>query len=68
MPKGCANAYLTLKDNTWILYYDSEFYKKISEKRIRYNDPMFNFDWPKKPKVISDKDLNDKNYQQKINK
>jgi len=62
LPKGCANAYLTLKDNTWILYYHSEFYKKISEKRIRYNDPMFNFYWPKKPKVISDKDLNVKNY------
>ena len=24
LPKGCANAYLTLKDNTWILYYHSE--------------------------------------------
>ena len=24
VPIGCANAYLTLQDNTWILYYHSE--------------------------------------------
>jgi len=63
LPKGCANAYLTLKNNTWILYYHSEFYKKNSEKRIRYDDPMFNFHWPKKPKVISDKDINVKDFE-----
>ena len=67
LPKGCANAYLTLKDNTWILYYHSEFYKKVSEKRIRFNDPLFNFFWPKQPKVISDKDLNVNNYKLKKN-
>ena len=57
VPKGCANAYLTLEDNTWILYYHSQFYKKFSEKRIRFNDPMFNFVWPAKPKVLSKEDL-----------
>ena len=25
LPIGCANAYLTLQDNTWIFYYHSEF-------------------------------------------
>jgi len=56
VPKGCANAYLTLKKKTWILYFHSEFYKPGFEKSIRYNDPKFNFDWPKKIKVISKKD------------
>ena len=65
VPKGCANAYLTLENNTWILYYHSEYYKKRSEKRIRYNDPTFNFRWPNLPKVISDEDLNANNFNPK---
>lgn len=56
VPKGCANAYLTLKENTWVLYFHSQFYKKGSEKSIKYNDPKFSFNWPCKPKVISTKD------------
>lgn len=57
VPVGCANAYLTLSDNTWILYYHSEFYAPGSEGGIRYDDPFFKFEWPAEPKVISDKDL-----------
>ena len=58
VPIGCANAYLTIQDNTWILYYHSEFYSPGNEGSIRYNDPIFKFHWPNEPKVISDKDLN----------
>ena len=58
MPKGFANAYLTLKDNTKILYYMSEFYKPSKAKGIRYNDKFFSIKWPHKPKIISKKDLN----------
>jgi len=58
VPIGCANAYLTLKDNTWILYYHSEFYTPEEENSIRYNDSLFKFKWPAEPKIISDKDLN----------
>ena len=56
VPKGCANAYLTLKKKTWVLYFHSQFYKPGYEKSIKYNDPKFDFDWPKKIKVISKKD------------
>ena len=56
VPKGCANAYLTLKKKTWILYFHSQFYKPGYEKSVKYNDPKFNFDWPKEVKVISKKD------------
>ena len=62
LPKGCANAFLTLKDNTTILYYTSNFYNKKYEKGIKYNDPYFNFKWPIKPKIISKKDKNYINY------
>ena len=57
VPLGCANAYLTLRDNTLIFYCHSEFYKPDAESSIRYNDPFFKFEWPAEPKVISDKDL-----------
>ena len=58
IPKGCANAYLTLKDNTWILYYHSDIYNTKKDSVINYKDPYFKFQWPFKPKVISEKDLN----------
>ncbi len=57
VPIGCANAYITLSDNTWILYYHSEFYMPRDEGGIRYNDPFFKFYWPAEPEVISEKDL-----------
>ena len=58
VPVGCANAYLTLQNNTWILYYHSEIYAPGDEDGLRYNDPFFRFRWPAEPKIISDKDLN----------
>jgi len=56
VPAGCANAYLTLSDNTRILYYHSDFYTPNAEGGIRYNDPFFKFQWPAEPLVISEKD------------
>ena len=58
VPIGCANAYQTQKENTWVLYYHSEFYTPGVESGIRYNDPFFKFKWIAEPKVISEKDLN----------
>jgi dTDP-4-dehydrorhamnose 3,5-epimerase len=54
--KSCTNAYLTLKNTTWILYFHSQFYKPGYEKSIKYNNLKFNFDWPKKVKAIPKKD------------
>jgi dTDP-4-dehydrorhamnose 3,5-epimerase len=56
VPQGCANAWMTLKDDSWIFYYHSEFYSPGFEGGIRYNDPFFNFKWPRQPEVISEKD------------
>ena len=62
IPKGCANAYLTQKDDTWILYYHSEFFSPGNEGGIRYNDPFFKFIWPNEPEVISERDSNFSNF------
>tara|TARA_Y100001970_G_C14029390_1_gene747791 strand:+ start:254 stop:796 length:543 start_codon:yes stop_codon:yes gene_type:complete len=57
VPKGCANSFLTLEDNTTMVYFSSNNYNPDYEKGIRYNDPLFKFKWPiKKPKFISNKD------------
>ena len=57
VPPGCANAFLTMKDDTIVHYYCSYPYTEKAERGIRYSDPLFNFRWPvNKPKHISDKD------------
>ena len=55
---GCANAFLTLKDDSIIQYYCSESYAPAHERGVRFDDPLFSFKWPRKPAFISDKDLN----------
>jgi dTDP-4-dehydrorhamnose 3,5-epimerase len=56
VPKGCANAFLTLTDGTEVTYLVSEFYTPAAERGVRWNDPTFHVDWPSQPAVISDKD------------
>jgi dTDP-4-dehydrorhamnose 3,5-epimerase len=56
IPKGCANAFLTLEDDTEATYLVSEFYEPAAERGLRWNDPSFNIRWPAEPAVISDKD------------
>ncbi len=56
IPKGCANAFLTLEDNTVIIYNMSQFYSAKHAKGFHYLDPLINVKWPIKPKVISEKD------------
>ena len=46
VPKGTAHGYLTLEDNSEIMYLVSEFYAPGAERGIRWNDPAFNIQWP----------------------
>ncbi|MAR97130.1 MAG: dTDP-4-dehydrorhamnose 3,5-epimerase [Candidatus Marinimicrobia bacterium] len=59
---GCANAFLTLEDNSLIHYYCSQSYNPESERGVRFNDPAFGFEWPETPKIISEKDLSHPDY------
>jgi dTDP-4-dehydrorhamnose 3,5-epimerase len=58
VPKGCANAFLTLVDDTELTYLVSEFYTPEAERGVRWNDSAFSVNWPAEPAVISDKDRN----------
>jgi len=56
VPKGCANGYQTLFDDTETIYFVTEFYSPEHEGGIRWNDPLFNIKWPISDPIISDKD------------
>jgi dTDP-4-dehydrorhamnose 3,5-epimerase len=58
VPAGCANAFLTLENNTIVHYYMNDYYNPNTYKGLRFNDPFFSFKWPYEPKIISEKDLN----------
>jgi dTDP-4-dehydrorhamnose 3,5-epimerase len=58
VPQGCANSFMTLADDTEIIYFTSEFYSPQHERGVRYNDPQLGIRWPMEPVVISDKDRN----------
>ena len=56
VPRGCAHGFITLEDNSEIIYFVSAYYSKEQERGIRYNDPRFNIKWPMEPTVISERD------------
>lgn len=57
IPKGFAHGYLTLEDETQVLYFVTQFYTPNSEIGYRYDDPVFHIDWPQtEDLIISKKD------------
>ena len=56
VPKGFAHGFITLADDTEAFYFVDEFYSPEHERGIRFNDPMFELNWPIAPSVISEKD------------
>ena len=62
VPKGCANSFLTLKNETLVHYYSSQKYEPNYENGINFKDPLFKFNWPHNPEIISEKDDNHEFY------
>jgi dTDP-4-dehydrorhamnose 3,5-epimerase len=58
VPRGFAHGFMTLTNNTEVLYFASENYSPELEKGIRYNDSHFTIKWPNEPVEISHKDAN----------
>lgn len=56
VPEGFAHGFLTLMDDTEVLYQMSEFFHAECAFGIRWNDPLFAIDWPGEIAVISDRD------------
>jgi dTDP-4-dehydrorhamnose 3,5-epimerase len=61
-PKGCAHGFLTLRDNTELVYFASAAYASAAERGIRWNDARFSIEWPRAPQVLSEKDRDAPDY------
>jgi dTDP-4-dehydrorhamnose 3,5-epimerase len=56
VPEGCAHGFLTLEDETEVLYQMSEIFDADSARGVRWNDPTFQIAWPARVEVISERD------------
>jgi dTDP-4-dehydrorhamnose 3,5-epimerase len=56
IPCGCAHGYLTLQDDTDVMYHVTEFYNPKAEVGFLWNDPAFKIEWPINPLLVSKKD------------
>jgi len=57
VPEGFAHGFITLKDDTEVLYQMSEFFHAEFAAGLRWDDPAFSIRWPIDVKVISERDL-----------
>lgn len=56
IPDGFAHGYLTLENNTSLIYFHTEFFKPGYYDGFRYSDPQLEIKLPVAPKVISTRD------------
>jgi len=56
LPADFAHGFITLRDNSEVLYLMSEFYRPGSGSGCRWNDPVFDIKWPVPVTVISERD------------
>lgn len=58
VPKGCAHGFLSMEDDTVVLYLIDQYFNSEASMGIRYDDPILAIDWPEIAKpIISAKDL-----------
>ncbi len=59
IPAGFAHGFSVLSEVAEVMYKCDQFYSKVSEQGIIYNDPTLNIDWkiPMDKALVSDKDL-----------
>jgi len=56
VPKGCAHGFLTLKDDTDVLYQMGCFHEAGNEAGLRWDDPALSIKWPHPPLFINERD------------
>lgn len=62
VPKGVAHGYQTLEDNTEVFYQMDQSYVPSHACGVRWNDPMFNIEWPIRDPIISARDASFPDY------
>lgn len=56
LPRGVAHGFITLEDDSDILYQFSQPHRSGIERGVRWDDPDVGIDWPIAPAVISERD------------
>ncbi|MSP43002.1 MAG: dTDP-4-dehydrorhamnose 3,5-epimerase [Alphaproteobacteria bacterium] len=59
---GIAHGFISLGDDTDLLYHMGAFYQPELARTVRWNDPMFNIHWPMQPAAISPGDASAPDY------
>ena len=54
VPHGCAHGYLTLAPESDVFYLTSKEYVPESVRGVRFDDPMFEIDWPRPIDLVPD--------------
>ena len=55
-PEGTAHGYMTLSDDTELVYMTNKPYAPGAARGVHYADPTFSIEWPGKIRVISQAD------------
>jgi len=56
IPEHCAHGFISLEDETEVLYLISEFHHPECARGVRWNDPALEIQWPREPRVMSSRD------------
>lgn len=62
IPEGIAHGFVTLGDDTDVLYQITPEFEPGHEAGVRWDDPAFGVAWPMKPQVISPRDASYPDY------
>ena len=54
--QGMAHGFITLEDDTDVLYQIDRMFEPGHGRGVRWNDPAFGIEWPLAPLVISERD------------
>jgi dTDP-4-dehydrorhamnose 3,5-epimerase len=58
IPEGFAHGFITMQNNTQLIYHHTSFYKPGHEAGLRYDDPKLKIVLPIEPQIITEKDKN----------
>ena len=56
IPAGCAHGYLTLVEDSTLIYFMDSKYSAKNSRGLLWSDPSLEINWPSEPAVISEQD------------